>query len=43
MIFSAIWYMVYWETHGHPWLRKTIEQYKKEMAAIMTKKPKSGA
>ena len=36
VIFSAIWYMLYWENHGHPWMRKTIEKYSKEMMRIMT-------
>ena len=35
VVFSAVWYMLYWETHGHPWLRKTIDKYIGEMRRIM--------
>lgn len=38
--FSRMWYMSYWETHGHAWWRKTIEKYLREAEKIAGRKLK---
>ena len=36
VIFSAIYYMLYWEGHGHPWMRKTIERLTPQIGKIVS-------
>lgn len=30
-------YMMHWETHGHPWIKPTLDKLKKEIRAILGK------
>ncbi len=32
--FTAVWYLRYWESHGHPWLAKTLKRYAPEAKRI---------
>ncbi len=34
VLFSALWYMLYWEKHGHPWMRQTIRKYRDQAIKI---------